>query len=141
MRTRKNISPQFSQNLDRFTQFLTLVGLTSLIIGGVGVANAIRAYVERERATIATLKSLGATGLHGRSRLMLTQVHADGLPRRRDRRLDRRRSALSRGLEPSARCFRFRSPRRSIPARSRQGALYGFLTALDFFNRAARARP
>ena len=62
MRTRQNVSPQFSKNLDRFTQFLTLIGLTSLIIGGVGVANALRAYVLRERATVATLKSLGAGG-------------------------------------------------------------------------------
>jgi putative ABC transport system permease protein len=62
IRTRKNISPQFSRNLERFTEFLTLVGLTSLIVGGVGVANAIHGFVERKRATIATLKSLGATG-------------------------------------------------------------------------------
>jgi putative ABC transport system permease protein len=73
IRMRKNISPQFSRNLDRFTQFLTLVGLTSLIIGGVGVANAVRAYVERKRRTIATLKSLGATGSTVFA-LMLTQV-------------------------------------------------------------------
>lgn len=72
-RTRKNISPQFSRNLDRFTQFLTLVGLTSLIIGGVGVANAIRGYVERKRTTIAILKSLGATGSTVFA-LMLTQM-------------------------------------------------------------------
>ncbi len=62
IRTRKNISPQFSRNLERFTEFLTLVGLTSLIVGGVGVANAIHGFVERKRETIATLKSLGATG-------------------------------------------------------------------------------
>jgi putative ABC transport system permease protein len=72
-RTRKNISPQFAQNLDRFTQFLTLVGLTSLIIGGVGVANAVRAYVDRKRATVATLKSLGASGSTVFA-MMLTQV-------------------------------------------------------------------
>ncbi|ACK50858.1 protein of unknown function DUF214 [Methylocella silvestris BL2] len=62
IRTRKNISPQFSRNLDRFTQFLTLVGLSSLIVGGVGVANAVRAYIARKRTTIAILKSLGASG-------------------------------------------------------------------------------
>ena len=70
VRTRKNVSPQFSRNLDRFSQFLTLVGLTALIIGGVGVANAIRAFVERKRATVATLKALGATGSTS-SRMML----------------------------------------------------------------------
>jgi putative ABC transport system permease protein len=62
IRARDNISPQFSRNLDRFTEFLTLVGLTSLIVGGVGVANAVRGFVERKQQTIAAMKSLGATG-------------------------------------------------------------------------------
>jgi putative ABC transport system permease protein len=62
VRTRKNVSPQFARDLARFTQFLTLVGLTALIIGGVGVANAIRGYVDRKRPVLATLKALGATG-------------------------------------------------------------------------------
>ena len=64
VRTRENVSPQFSRDLRRFTQFLTLVGLTALIIGGAGVANAIRGFVERKRPSIATLKSLGATGTY-----------------------------------------------------------------------------
>jgi putative ABC transport system permease protein len=62
IRTRHNISPEFDRNLKRFTQFLTLIGLTSLIIGGVGVANAVRATIERKRASLAILKSLGAPG-------------------------------------------------------------------------------
>ncbi len=73
IRTRKNISPQFSRSLDRFTQFLTLVGLTSLIVGGVGVANAVRAFADRKRATIAILKSLGAGG-GAAFAMMLTEV-------------------------------------------------------------------
>jgi putative ABC transport system permease protein len=56
------VSPAFSKNLDRFTEFLALIGLTSLIVGGVGVANAAQGFVERKRATLATLKSIGATG-------------------------------------------------------------------------------
>ncbi len=62
VRTRKNVSPEFSRGLERFSQFLTLVGLTSLIIGGVGVANAVHVFVERKKPIIATLKALGATG-------------------------------------------------------------------------------
>lgn len=62
IRTRKNVSPEFSRGLERFSQFLTLVGLTSLIIGGVGVANAVHVFVERKKPTIATLKAVGATG-------------------------------------------------------------------------------
>ncbi|QBR69972.1 glycosyl transferase family 1 [Beijerinckiaceae bacterium] len=73
VRTRKNISPQFSRNLDRFTEFLTLVGLTSLIVGGIGVANAIAGFVERKRPVIATLKAVGASGSTVFA-LMLTQT-------------------------------------------------------------------
>lgn len=62
VRNRTNASPQFSRNLERFTQFLTLVGLTALVVGGVGVANATRAFVDRKRLVLATMKSLGATG-------------------------------------------------------------------------------
>src|SRR5947209_13362200 len=62
VRTRTNVSPQFSKNVDRLTQFLTLIGLTSLIVGGSGIANAVRGFVERKRASIATMKALGASG-------------------------------------------------------------------------------
>lgn len=62
IRSRNNASPQFARNIERFTQFLTLVGLTALLVGGVGVANAVNAFVERKLHSIATLKSLGAPG-------------------------------------------------------------------------------
>lgn len=62
IRTRANADPRFARNIERFTQFLTLVGLTALLVGGVGVANAVRGFVDRKRASIATLKSLGAPG-------------------------------------------------------------------------------
>src|SRR5205085_2499443 len=62
VRTRANASPELGRNIDRFTQYLTLVGLTSLLIGGVEVANAVKHYLDRKRDVIATLKSLGATG-------------------------------------------------------------------------------
>lgn len=62
IRTRNNVSPQFQKNIERFTQFLTLVGLTALIVGGVGVANAVRSFIDRRTPDFATLKSLGATG-------------------------------------------------------------------------------
>ena len=74
-RTRENVTPQFSRDIERFTQFLTLVGLTALIIGGAGVANAIRGFVERRRPSIATMKSLGATGTYVFG-LMLIEVMA-----------------------------------------------------------------
>ncbi len=62
VRSRANADPRFAQSIERFTQFLTLVGLTALIVGGVGVANAVHAFVERKSGSIATLKSIGAPG-------------------------------------------------------------------------------
>jgi putative ABC transport system permease protein len=62
IRTRDNASPDLSRNIRRFTQFLTLVGLTALLVGGVGVANAVKTYLDRKRDVIATLKALGAAG-------------------------------------------------------------------------------
>ncbi len=55
---------QAAQGLDAFidnvTLFLTLVGLTALLTGGIGVANAVRAHLASRMTTIATLKCLGA---------------------------------------------------------------------------------
>ncbi|WP_434054840.1 MAG: ABC transporter permease [Roseibium sp.] len=62
IRSRANASPGLQRSIGRFAQFLTLVGLTALVVGGVGVANAIRAYLETKREVIASFKCLGATG-------------------------------------------------------------------------------
>jgi putative ABC transport system permease protein len=53
-------SPQLSRTLERLRQFLTLIGLTSLLVGGVGVANAVATFIDRRRKVIAIMKSLGA---------------------------------------------------------------------------------
>lgn len=53
-------APGFDRFINRVTQFLTLVGLTALLVGGVGIANAVRSFLDRRMATIATLKCLGA---------------------------------------------------------------------------------
>jgi putative ABC transport system permease protein len=60
VRTSDRAAPSLTENITRFTQFLTLVGLTALIVGGVGVANAVRAFLDAKRTTIATFKCLGA---------------------------------------------------------------------------------
>lgn len=62
VRTRGNASPQLERSITRFTQFLTLVGLAALLVGGVGVANAIKSHLDERRDVIATFKALGATG-------------------------------------------------------------------------------
>jgi len=60
IRSSLNASPQLERSVSRFTQYLTLVGLAALLIGGVGVVNAVRSHLERRREVIATYKALGA---------------------------------------------------------------------------------
>lgn len=62
IRSRSNASPRLERNVERFTQFLTIVGLTALLVGGVGVGNAVKSHLDRRRETIATMKALGASG-------------------------------------------------------------------------------
>ncbi|ORE94398.1 putative ABC transporter permease ybbP [Stappia sp. 22II-S9-Z10] len=58
--TRLDAAPRLRASIERFAQFLTIVGLTSLAVGGIGVANSVQAYLTRKRTEIATLRSLGA---------------------------------------------------------------------------------
>jgi putative ABC transport system permease protein len=58
---RRDPSPQVSRTLERLRQFLTLIGLTALLVGGVGVANAVATFIDKRRKVIATMKSIGAT--------------------------------------------------------------------------------
>ncbi len=53
-------APGIQRFVDRMTLFLSFVGLTALLVGGIGVGNAIDSYLDRKTATIATLKCLGA---------------------------------------------------------------------------------
>ncbi|MBA2126115.1 hypothetical protein DLM45_07750 [Hyphomicrobium methylovorum] len=59
---RYNPSPQVTRTLERLRQFLILIGLASLLVGGVGIANAVATYVDKRVKVIATLRSVGATG-------------------------------------------------------------------------------
>ncbi len=60
VRSRDDAAPSLKRDIERFSQFLTLVGLTALVVGGVGVANAVSSFVDLKRPAIATLKCLGA---------------------------------------------------------------------------------
>ncbi|MCW5752459.1 MAG: FtsX-like permease family protein [Alphaproteobacteria bacterium] len=53
-------TPALRQWIERITLFLTLIGLTALLVGGVGVGNAVKSYLDGRTETIATLKCLGA---------------------------------------------------------------------------------
>jgi putative ABC transport system permease protein len=54
-------APQVTRFLDQTSLFLTLVGLTSLLVGGIGVANGVGAWLDTRGRTIATLRCLGAS--------------------------------------------------------------------------------
>ncbi|HEX4874232.1 MAG TPA: ABC transporter permease, partial [Sphingorhabdus sp.] len=57
---RSNGAPGTRRFIERMGQFLTLVGLASLVIAGIGVGNGVGSYLESKRAGIATLKVTGA---------------------------------------------------------------------------------
>jgi putative ABC transport system permease protein len=61
IRSRADAAPGTRSTIERFVQFLTLVGFTTLVIGGIGVANAVSGHLERRRRTIAVWRALGAT--------------------------------------------------------------------------------
>ncbi|HKP68887.1 MAG TPA: FtsX-like permease family protein, partial [Pyrinomonadaceae bacterium] len=56
--TQENLSEQFT----RTENYLALTGLLILVLGGIGVWNVARAFVEQKRKAVAVLKCLGASG-------------------------------------------------------------------------------
>jgi len=56
--TQENLGEQFS----RTENYLSLTGLLILVLGGVGVWNVARAFVEQKLKSVAVLKCLGAGG-------------------------------------------------------------------------------
>jgi putative ABC transport system permease protein len=59
-RDSSNGAPSTQRFVNNLGQFLILVGLTSLVVSGVGVAGGVSAYLAARTRTIATLKTLGA---------------------------------------------------------------------------------
>ena len=61
IRTFGEASPTLQRSIERLALFLSLVGMTSLLVGGVGIGNAVGFYITGKTAAIATLKCLGAS--------------------------------------------------------------------------------
>jgi len=61
IRTRERASPGAERFVGRMGEFLTLVGLAALVIAGIGIGGGVASYLEARRASVATLKILGAT--------------------------------------------------------------------------------
>jgi putative ABC transport system permease protein len=62
VRDRWNAAPGVRRFVEQAGAFLILVGLTALVVGGVGIGSAVKAYLDRRRDDIATLKCIGASG-------------------------------------------------------------------------------
>ena len=60
IRTSNEGTPGLKRFIDRMTLFLTFVGLTTLIVGGVGVSNAVSNFLSGKNKIIAIYKFLGA---------------------------------------------------------------------------------
>ncbi|HEY8873840.1 MAG TPA: FtsX-like permease family protein [Stellaceae bacterium] len=61
LRTDADASPALRRLLDRIGFFLSLAGITALLVGGVGIGNAVAGFVASKTNAIATLKCLGAS--------------------------------------------------------------------------------
>ena len=60
VRTYAEAAPGVVRFVEQTALFLTLTGLTALLVGGIGVATGVRTWLQARQHTIATLKCLGA---------------------------------------------------------------------------------
>ena len=60
IRNTEQAAPGLQRFIDRMSLFLSFVGLTTLLVGGVGVSNAVASYLDSKVKVIATYKCLGA---------------------------------------------------------------------------------
>lgn len=63
LQTYREAQPRLGRFLENFTTYLGLVGLITLMIGGIAVASNIHAFLTERIGTIAILKSLGSPAL------------------------------------------------------------------------------
>ncbi|HKP76596.1 MAG TPA: ABC transporter permease, partial [Longimicrobiaceae bacterium] len=61
LRTPEQEQRQLGRAMEQLGDFLGLVGTFALLLGGIGVASAMGAYMAQKRETVAALRCLGAT--------------------------------------------------------------------------------
>lgn len=64
IRSTKDAASGMRRFFNDVSAYLTLIGLASLIVGGIGIANAVRAWMHGRIATIAVYKCVGASERH-----------------------------------------------------------------------------
>jgi putative ABC transport system permease protein len=78
VRTFRRSEDRMGENLGRAENYLSLVGLVVLILGGIGVSSVTRIFVQQKVRSIAILKCVGATSRDVLA-VYVTQVLALGL--------------------------------------------------------------
>jgi putative ABC transport system permease protein len=61
VRTVTQTEAQTSDAIENLSSFIGIVGLVALLLGGIGVASGVRAFVARKIDTVAVLRCLGAS--------------------------------------------------------------------------------
>jgi putative ABC transport system permease protein len=79
LQTARDAAPDLTRFIGQMGVFMTLLGLAALLVGGIGVANGVEAWLKGRARSIATLRCLGAPArllwlIHG------MQLLALGLP-------------------------------------------------------------
>ena len=60
VRSWKSTESDIGEDLERSENYLSLVGLVVLVLGGIGVSSVTRVFVEQKLKSIAVLKCVGA---------------------------------------------------------------------------------
>ena len=79
LRFPENTSNFLQRTLDNFSNFLSLISLTAILISGIGIANTIIAFINQNQTSIAVQKSLGLSSrmiqlIYGYQILFLTFI-------------------------------------------------------------------
>jgi putative ABC transport system permease protein len=61
VRTVADTERDFTESVARLADFLSVIGLIALLLGGIGVASGVNAFVSAKIDTVAVLRCLGAT--------------------------------------------------------------------------------
>ncbi|HKP86389.1 MAG TPA: FtsX-like permease family protein [Blastocatellia bacterium] len=62
VRSYKDSQENLSQQFSRAEDYSSLTGLVILVLGGIGISNVTRVFIEQKKKSIAVLKCLGGTG-------------------------------------------------------------------------------
>ena len=62
VRSYRDSQENLNESFQRAEDYSSLTGLVILVLGGIGISNVTRVFIEQKRKTIAVLKCIGATG-------------------------------------------------------------------------------